>query len=99
MRQRLLQFVGVATSIVVVPPATGSVPAAAVMGGPAAKTPWGEPDVQGIWTRDADVPLQRPVKYGTRELLTDAERADLDRQIAGIIGRDSAQSRRSPGTA
>ncbi len=108
MRQRLLQFVGRTTTIVVVslamssvacqtPTTTGRAPTAAVMRGPA-KTLWDEPDLQGIWTRDADVPLQRPVKYGTRELLTDAERADLDRQIAGIIGRDSAESRRSRGT-
>jgi hypothetical protein len=80
------------------PTTTDKAPTAAVMSGPVPKTPSGEPDLQGIWTRDADVPLQRPVKYGTREFLTDAERADLDRQIAGIIGRDSAESRRSPGT-
>ena len=107
MRQRLLQFVEMATLVVVslamssvacqTPSTTGRAPAAAARG-PAPRTPWGEPDLQGIWTRDADVPLQRPVKYGTRELLTDAERADLDRQIAGIIGRDSAESRRSRGT-
>src|SRR5258707_6941040 len=109
MRQRLLQFVGMATIIVVVslamssvacqtPATTGSAPAVDEMRGPAAKTPWGEPDLQGIWTRDADVPLQRPIKYGNRELLTEAERADLDRQISGILGRDSAESRRTRGS-
>jgi hypothetical protein len=27
----------------------------------ALKTPWGEPDLQGIWTDEVETPLQRPV--------------------------------------
>src|SRR6516164_11851783 len=34
---------------------------------PAPKTPWGEPDLQGIWTDEFDTPLQRPAKYATQE--------------------------------
>jgi len=108
MTQRLLLFVVVTTIVLVslamgtvacqTPATAGKTPTATARKGEVPKTPWGEPDLQGIWTRDADVPLQRPVKYGNRALLTDAERADLDRQIAGIIGRDSTESRRSPGT-
>ena len=30
---------------------------------PVLKTPWGEPDLQGIWTDETDTPLQRPAKY------------------------------------
>src|SRR4029450_4213469 len=52
----------------------------------------------GIWTRDVDIPLQRPTRYGDREFLTDAERADLDRRIADIVSRDSTESRRLRGT-
>ncbi len=50
------------------------------------KTPWGEPDLQGIWTVETDTPLQRSPKYGTREHFTEhgARRA---RQGAG---RDDA---------
>jgi hypothetical protein len=62
------------------------------------KTPWGEPDLQGIWSRDADIPLERPAKYANQEFFTDAERAELDRQIAGILSRDSTEDRRAPGT-
>ena len=65
---------------------------------PALKTPWGEPDLQGIWSRDVDIPLQRPTKYGDREFLTDVERAELDRRIADIVSRDSTQTRRLRGT-
>ena len=65
---------------------------------PALKTPWAEPDLQGIWSRDVDIPLQRPTKYGDRQFLTDAERAELDRRIADIVRRDSTDTRRVRGT-
>ena len=32
---------------------------------PAVKTPWGEPDLQGIWTVETDTPFQRSPKFGT----------------------------------
>jgi hypothetical protein len=45
-------------------------------GKPELKTPWGEPDLQGIWTRDVDIPLERPAKYANQEFFSDAERSD-----------------------
>jgi hypothetical protein len=42
--------------------------------------------------------LERPAKYADREFFTDAERAELDRVIAGIISRESDESRRARGT-
>ena len=44
---------------------------------PAARTPWGDPDIQGTWTSEAElsVPFERPREYGNRQLLTDAELA------------------------
>src|SRR5499433_409722 len=80
------------------PAATNKAPVVAGKSSPALKTPWGEPDLQGIWSRDVDIPLQRPARYGDRELLTDAERAELDRRIADIVSRDSTESRRVRGT-
>ena len=62
------------------------------------KTPWGKPDLQGIWSREVDIPLERPAKYANQEFFTDEERAELDRQIAGIINRDSTDDRRARGT-
>ena len=64
----------------------------------ALKTAWGEPDLQGIWSRDVDIPLERPARYANQEFFSDDERAALDRQIADIIRRDSTESRRAPGT-
>jgi hypothetical protein len=45
------------------------------------KTPWAEPDLQGIWTNEFDMPLQRPAKYADQEFFTEAQRAELDRQL------------------
>src|SRR5262245_52878685 len=41
----------------------------------APRTPWGHPDLQGVWTTDAEigVPLERPVDLGTKATLTDQE--------------------------
>lgn len=45
------------------------------------QTPWGDPDLQGIWTNeDTGTPRQRPAKYGDREFLTDEEVAELESQ-------------------
>jgi hypothetical protein len=37
------------------------------------KTPWGDPDLQGMWPGNMGVPLQRPEGLGTRATLTDEE--------------------------
>ena len=62
---------------------------------PPLKTPWGEPDLQGIWTEEFDTPLQRPVRYGNQEFLTEAQRRELDRQRAIHYGEDPRQERGS----
>jgi len=52
------------------------------------KTPWGEPDLQGIWTDETDTLLQRPARYASQEFFTEAQRAELDRERTAIIARD-----------
>jgi hypothetical protein len=39
------------------------------------KTPWGHPDLQGVWTTDEEigVPIERPVELGEKAILTDEE--------------------------
>src|SRR5262245_19737441 len=50
------------------------------------KTPWGDPDLQGIWpgTDMVGVPFERPAQFGTRLFLTEAElktrEAEADKQ-------------------
>src|SRR5215813_1371723 len=57
------------------------------------KTSWGEPDLQGIWTVETDTPLQRSPRFGTRELFTDAERDELDKERAALMRRDKRVER------
>ncbi|PYR34929.1 MAG: hypothetical protein DMF90_15445 [Acidobacteria bacterium] len=61
-----------------------------------AKTPWGDPDLQGIWSPGYYLtPLQRPNKYSGREFLTDEEVATLERQAAAAPGRNARLERGS----
>ena len=59
------------------------------------KTPWGEPDLQGIWTDEFDVPLQRPAKYANQEFFTPAQREELDKERGVHFGSDPRQERGS----
>ena len=52
------------------------------------RTPWGEPDLQGIWTTEVDTPFERPERFGDREFLTPEEQAELDEQRSGLISRN-----------
>ena len=40
---------------------------------PVPRTPWGDPDLQGLWSYGTSTPLQRPLKYAGREWLTEEE--------------------------
>jgi hypothetical protein len=55
--------------------------------GAAMKTPWGDPDLQGIWTEEFDTPFERPTKYADQELFTDAQREELDKRRSALLGR------------
>ena len=49
---------------------------------PAVHTPWGDPDLQGIWSYATITPLQRPGALADREFLTDEEVAQLNQDSA-----------------
>ena len=67
------------------------------------KTPWGDPDLQGVWRYEAAVPLERPARLEGRAQLTDDEIAQSQRleeeqaaqRLAGAEG--AAVGRRSVG--
>jgi hypothetical protein len=64
--------------------------------GPAAlKTPWGEPDLQGIWTVEYDTPLQRSPRFANQEFFTDEQRIEFDRIRSQNRGRDERGDRGS----
>jgi hypothetical protein len=57
----------------------------------APKTPWGDPDLQGIWpsTQMVGVPFERPKQYGTRLYLTDAEFTERQKEAEKQSGLDN----------
>jgi len=66
-------------------------PQSAGISAPAPRTPWGHPDLQGVWNVASGTPLERPEKYAGREFLTNEElrqaekdaeeRSDADRRL------------------
>ena len=96
MRERFLGSIITVTAAVA---AVGAVISVSITGtsaqapAPILKTPWGEPDLQGIWTDESDTPLQRPAKYASQEFFTEEQRADLDKQRAAMMARDRRAER------
>jgi hypothetical protein len=70
------------------PPASGGARAPTTL-----NTPWGEPDLQGIWTDETDTLLQRAARYADQEFFTAAQRAELDRERSEVLGRDKRGER------
>ena len=52
------------------------------------KTPWGDPDLQGIYNYGTSTPLQRPEEVGDKEVLSDEEAEVLQAEIARRLDRD-----------
>jgi hypothetical protein len=46
-----------------------------------ARTPWGDPDLQGTWDFTTITALERPAQFAGREFLTEGEAAALEKQI------------------
>jgi hypothetical protein len=103
MRQRLVGLIGMAVMIAAVSlalaPVAGQTQATTAKtggakAGPASKTSWGEPDLQGIWdTTSVQIPLQRAARYAGKEFFTDAEIAQLDAIKAKLPGKETRSVR------
>jgi hypothetical protein len=81
-----------AASAAVSMPTTETSAQAPAVSGTALTTPWGEPDLQGIWTDTFDTPFQRPPKYANQEFFTPAQRAELDKERTALYGEESLRS-------
>jgi len=57
--------------------------------GPAPKTAWGDPDLQGTWFIMENVPLERSAANANKQFLTEDEVAALDKQKAADPGRNA----------
>ena len=59
------------------------------------KTPWGDPDLQGVWRYEAAIPLERPARFQGRESLTDEEikesqRLENEQEAQRLAGAEGA---------
>ena len=91
MRDRRLVVVGVLT----IGMAAGSVARVGVGLGAqgwnptvALRTPWGEPDLQGIWSGETLTPMQRPARFANKAVLTKEEEAAIVAELDKRPGRD-----------
>jgi hypothetical protein len=69
-------------------PVAGQTPAAAL------RTPWGAPDLQGIWENEVVTPFERPKEFGAREFLTAEERAAREQQRLKEVAENKGRDRR-----
>jgi len=88
-----LAIAGTAVGILGLLSLTGVSAQAPIASAPTLTTPWGEPDLQGIWTDETDTPLQRSPKFANQEFFTEAQRAELDQQRANMLGRERRAER------
>jgi hypothetical protein len=51
------------------------------------KTPWGEPDLQGVWSNESMIPFERPERYKDKERLTDEEVAAIAKAQRELIAK------------
>ena len=92
---RLRVALAVASALVVAlfivgahPQAQGSTPAGATL-----RTPWGDPDVQGLFTTDDElgVPFERPEQFSGRDTISDKEFAERQAQSARQAETDAEE--------
>src|SRR6266581_9222898 len=62
-------------------------PAPAAKAWTAPKTPWGDPDLQGVWNDATSTPLQRP-NGKDKDVLSDEEAAEFAQQLEYQLSRD-----------
>ena len=95
MIQRRLASIGILAAAAAV---LGLLPAAAAgQGWTAPRTPWGEPDLQGVWDFRTVTPMERPDEFEGQEFLTAEEAAGLEqRAVENQV--DRAPRAGDPGT-
>ena len=94
MHRRMLVSVGMLgmfwlVSTAVTAQAPGATPkTSAAKGWTLARTPDGQPDLQGVWSNNTVTPLERPKQFGTRQFLTDEELTTLKQRAAQLFAGD-----------
>ena len=62
------------------------------------RTPWGHPDLQGIWSNATTTPLERPAEFASKPFLTEEEFAAANATVASRRNTDQAPRAGDPGT-
>ena len=75
--RHLVAAVGLAVAALLVPPGAGAQSAA---GQDALRTPWGAPNLQGVWDFATVTPLERPAEFAGQETLSDEDAAAVIEQ-------------------
>jgi len=68
---------------------------ASAIGQTAPRTPWGDPDLQGVWNNGTVTPLERPAQFANKEFLTEAEAAQYEKDM---VSRANVDNREGIGT-
>jgi hypothetical protein len=100
MNHRVLMLMGVLAAGIVLGTlaATANAQKATSRSWSAPRTPWGDSDLQGIWTNATATPLERPKELEGKQVLTDAELAERDRKVAQENSTDNAPLVGNPGS-
>jgi hypothetical protein len=96
MSHRFLAAAGVPAAVILV--VSFAVPA---IGQAPPRTPWGEPDLQGVWRNETLTDLERPAAFAGKEFLTDEEAAALvqkEAQRSTPEGPSTPSARQPTGT-
>ena len=56
------------------------------------RTPWGDPDLQGIWNNNTLTPLERPPALADTEFLTAEAATAIEREAVARVDRENAPS-------
>ena len=97
MRHRLLRALNVLMAVIAVVflvslAANAQPQTARADGAPPPRTPWGDPDLQGIWNNFTITPLERPATLADQEFLSPEEAAALEQQAVDRFDRLNAPS-------
>jgi len=52
------------------------------------RTPWGDPDLQGVWNDATSTPLQRPTGVAAKDAVSGEEAEEFQEQLANDLSRD-----------
>src|SRR5580704_9077414 len=61
------------------------------------RTPWGAPDLQGVWEGRSSTPLERPRELAGKAFLTEQEAAALDKQTREAENLDRREGKAGTG--